>query len=62
MFSLWSELVTYLESYSSVMCEKRRINLNFDSMFSFAVFLSDHGYTCTTVGVHFCDLSASFLV
>ena len=56
MFSLWSELVAYLESYSSVMCEKRRINLNFDSMFSFAVFLSDHGYTCTTVGVHFCDL------
>ena len=56
----WSEQVTYLESYASVICEKRRINSNFDTMFSFPVFLSVRGYLCKSAGVHFYDFLASY--
>ena len=41
IFSLWSELVTYLGTYSSVMCEKRIINSNFDTVFICSIPIVD---------------------
>ena len=57
MFSFWLELVTYLERYASVMCEKLRIKPNVHSVFSLAVFFSVRGYSCTTAGLHLGFLS-----
>ena len=39
MFSFWLELVTNLERYSSVMCEKLRINPNFQCVFIGSIFV-----------------------
>ena len=49
MLSFWLELVTYLERYSSVMCEKLRIKPNVHSMFSLVVI-----FVCSWVLVYNC--------